>query len=42
MAGTEIIYPKNVGTSVAINFTLNGLSAPMAIEKNKILGAVFC
>ena len=40
MAMTEMIYPKIVGASVAMNFTKNGLSAPMAIEKIKILGAV--
>ena len=42
MAKTEIIYPKNVGASVAMNFTKNGLSAlgPIAIDKIKILGAV--
>ena len=40
MAKTEIIYPKNVGASVAMNFTYNELSASTAIEKIKILGAV--
>ena len=40
MAMTEVIYPKNVGASVAMNFTKNGLSAHMAIEKIKILEAV--
>ena len=37
MAKTEVIYPKNVGASVAMNFTY---SAPMAFEKIKTLGAV--
>ena len=40
MAKTEIIYPKNVGASVAMNFTKNELWASMAIEKIKILGAL--
>ena len=41
MVKTEIIYyPKNVGASVAMNFTQNELSASMAIEKIKILGAL--
>ena len=40
MAKTKIIYPKNVAASVAMNFTYNELSASMAIEKIKILGAV--
>ena len=40
MAKTEVIYPKNVGASVAMNFTQNELSASMAIEKIKILGGV--
>ena len=35
MAKTEIIYPKNVGASVAMNFTQDEYSAPMAIEKSK-------
>ena len=40
LAKTKIIYPKNVGASVAMNFTQDKYSAPMAIEKIKILGAV--
>ena len=40
MSKTEMIYPKNVGASVAMNFTSNELSASMAIEKIKNLGAV--
>ena len=40
MAKTEKIYPKNVGASVAMNFTSNELSASMTIEKIKNLGAV--
>ena len=35
MAMTEMIYPKNVGASLAMNFTKKGLSAPMAIKKSK-------
>ena len=41
MAQTELIYPKNVGASVAMNFAKSEFSASMAIEKIKILGAVF-
>ena len=37
---TEIIYSKNVGASAALNFTKEKYSAPMAIEKIKILLAV--
>ena len=40
LAKTEIVYPKNVGASVAMNFTQDKYSAPMAIEKIKVLGAV--
>ena len=40
LAKTEIIYPKNVGASVAMNFTQDKYSAPMAIEKIKILVAI--
>ena len=40
LARTEIIYPKNVGTLVAMNFTQDKYSAPRAIEKMKILGAL--
>ena len=40
MAKTEIIYLKDVGASVAMNFAWNELSASMAIAKIKILGAV--
>jgi len=40
MAKTEMIHPKNVGAQVGMNFTWNELSASMAIEKVKILGAV--
>ena len=39
LAKTEIIYPKNVGALVAMNFTLDKYSAPRKIEKMKILGA---
>ena len=39
MATTVIIYPKNVGSSVAMNYIKNELSVSMAIEKIKILGA---
>ena len=39
LAKTEIIHPKNVGASVAMIFTSDKYSAPMAIEKIKILGA---
>jgi len=39
MAKTEIIYPKNVRTKVAMNFTLVNQSASRTIEKMKILGA---
>ena len=37
---TKKIYPKNVRAKVAMDFTLDKYSAPMAIEKIKILGAV--
>ena len=40
LAKTEIIYPKNVRAKVAMDFTLDKYSAPMTIEKMKILGAV--
>ena len=40
LAKTKIIYPKNVRAKVAIYFTYDEYSAPMAIEKIKILGAV--
>ena len=40
LANTEIIYPKNVGALVAMNFTSDKYSAPRAIEKMKILGAL--
>ena len=40
LAKTEIIYPKNVGALVAMNFTSDKYSAPRAIEKMKILGAL--
>ena len=40
LAKTEIIYPKNVGTLVAMNFTSDKYSAPRTIEEIKILGAV--
>ena len=40
MAKTEIIYPKIVGTPVAMNVIKNELLASMTIEKIKILGAV--
>ena len=40
MAKSEIIYPKNVGALAAMNFTQDKYSAPMAIEKIKILGAL--
>ena len=39
-AKTEIIYPKNVGALVAMNFTYDTYSAPRKIEKMKILGAL--
>ena len=35
------IFPKNVGTQVSKEFSSNEISAPIAIEKIKILGAVF-
>ena len=41
LAKTEIIYPINVGALVAMNFTQDKYSAPRAIEKMKILGALF-
>ena len=42
MAGTEIIYPKNVGTSVAINFTLNlDYRHPWPLKKTKSWEPVF-
>ena len=40
MAKTELLYLKNVGAYVAMDFTWNEYSAPMAIEKIKILGAI--
>ena len=40
LAKTEIIYPKNVGALVVMKFTQNELSAPIAIEKIKIPGAL--
>ena len=40
LAKTEIIYPKNVVASVAMNFSQDKYSAPMGIEKIKILGAI--
>ena len=40
LAKTEIIYPKNVGALVAMDFTSDKYSAPRTIEKMKILGAL--
>ena len=40
LAKAEIIYPKNVGALVVMKFTQNELSAPIAIEKIKNLGAL--
>ena len=40
LAKTKIIYPKNVGAKVAMDFTYDKYSAPMAIEKIKILGGL--
>ena len=40
LAKTEIIYPKNVGAQIAMDFTQDKYSAPRTIEKMKILGAV--
>ena len=40
LAKTEIIYPKNVGALVAMNFTKDKYLAPRTIEKMKILGAL--
>jgi hypothetical protein len=37
---TKILYPKNVRAKVAMDFTSDKYSAPMAIKKIKILGAV--
>ena len=34
-------YPKNVGASVAMNFTEDKCSAPMAIEKDQNPGSRF-
>ena len=39
MTKIVIIYPKNVRAKVAMDFTYNEYSAPMSIEKIKILGA---
>ena len=35
-----MIYQKNVGAQVAIDFTLNKYLALMAIEKFEIMGAI--
>ena len=40
LAKTEMIYPKYLRAKVAMDFTLDKYSAPMAIEKIKIPGAV--
>ena len=40
LAKTEIIYPKNVRAKEVMDFTQDKYSAPMAIDKIKILGAV--
>ena len=40
LAKTEIIQPKNVGAKAAMDFTQEKYSAPMPIEKIKILGAL--
>ena len=40
IAKTKIMYPKNVRAKVAIDITEDEYSAPMAIEKIKILGAL--
>ena len=40
LAKTKMIYPKNLRAKVAMDFTSVKYSAPMAIEKNKILGVV--
>ena len=39
LAKTKMIYPKNLRAKVAMDFTSVKYSAPMAIEKIKILGA---
>ena len=41
MVKAEIIYLKNVGAQVAIDFTLDRYLAPMAIEKNQDPGSHF-
>ena len=41
LAKTEIIYPKNVGALVAMNFTYDIYSALRAIEKNENPGSPF-
>ena len=40
LAKTKIIYPKNVRTKVAMDFTYDKYLAPRIIEEMKILGAV--
>jgi hypothetical protein len=35
-----MIHPKNVGSYVAMDFTLDKYSAPRTIEKMKILGTL--
>ena len=40
MAKTELLYPKNWGVEVAMDFTKSEYAAPRTIKKIKILGAV--
>ena len=40
VATDELLCLKNAGTQISMFFTSNECSAPMAIEKIKILGAV--
>ena len=41
MAKTKIIYSKNVRAKVAMDFTSDEYSAPIAIEKNQMTGSRF-
>jgi hypothetical protein len=41
LAKNKIIYPKNVRAKVAMDFTSDKYSAPMAIEKNQNPGSCF-
>ena len=40
VAINELLYMKNAGAQIAMDFSKNKGLAPMAIEKIKILGAV--